>query len=278
MLEKKMEIIREYGIVPSGTEYGKFWNIEDVIGSTYDYNGVKYNEEAVFYNAQFALKINHKLVDKTFYIVVFHGANFYAEENTIVIATWNRPYMNQPVLKVDGISLLDNENFDGKETVAQIVEAYECLFFVKHETGLYTDGAEPLIFENQNIVHDIAEDLENIDFVIVNEKINISSPNISSIKELGEKYFKIARNNMYQVHVVVHNELQEIFQNLTKDEAETLYLQKCHEWYKEGGVCAYQKLYVGEDKSMRENDFDEYYGSDQYYESEDNAHVVMEVM
>jgi len=124
---------------------------------------------------------------------------------------------------------------------------------------LYSSGNEPLKCDNGDIVYDIANDLENLDFLIIDERINIKKPNIQSIKELGEKYYKVARGNMYQVHVVVDNELQEIFQNLTKDEAEILYLQKCHEWYKEGGICAYQKIYVDE-KSMRENDFDEYYG------------------
>ena len=275
---KKLQIVRDYNIIPSGVEYFRLWKIEDAIGSTYDYNGVKYNEEAVFYNAQFALKIKHELVEMPFWIVVFDGANYREEKSQIVIATKRRPYMNQPVLKVDDISLLENDDFDGKETVSQLVEAFEYVFFREDESGLYTDGAEPLVIENPDIVQDIAESIEEIDFVVVHAKINRNNPCINSIKEIGEKYYEAARGNMYQVHIVAYNELQEIFQNLTKDEAETLYLQKCHEWYKEGGICAYQKLYVGEDKSMRENDFDDYYGSDQYYEAEDNAHVVMEVM
>ena len=275
---KKLQIVRDYNIIPSGVEYGRLWEIEDVIGSTYDYNGVKYNEEAVFCNAQIAFKINHKMVEKPFWIIVFNGANYWFENEQITMAAWEIPHMKHPVLKFEDISLPDNIDFEGKETVAQLVEAFGCVFFKEHETGLYTDGAEPLVREKADIVRDIAEDLEQIDFVVINTRISIDDPNISSLKDFGEKYFEVARNNMHQVHIVIDNELQEIFQNLTKDEAEILYLQKCHEWYKEGGICAYQKLYVGEDKSMRENDFDEYYGSDQYYEAEDNAHVVMEVM
>ncbi len=278
MLEKKMEIIREYDVIPSGTEYGRLWNIVDAIGNTYDYNGVKYNEEAVFNNAQFALKINHEMVDKPFWIVVFDGANHYQESSQIVIASLLRPYMNMPVLKVCDISSSNNVDFEGKEIIVQLVEAFECVFFKEHETGLYTDGAEPLTYDYPEIIYDVAHELEQVDFAIIDMAIALDNPDINSVKELGEKYLKIAGGNMYQVHVVADNELQEIFQNLTKDEAEILYLQKCHEWYEEGGVYAYQKLYVGEDKSMRENDFDEYYGSDQYYEAEDNAHVVMEVM
>jgi len=277
MLEKKIKILSEYGAIPSGLEYIRLWQIENAVGNTYDYNGVKYYEETVFNNAQFALKINHKLVEKPFWIVVFDGANHWYENKQVVMASWEQPIMTTPVFKVEDISLSDNEDFDEKETVAQFVEAFEYLFFKKDESGLYSSGNEPLKCDNGDIVYDIANDLENLDFLIIDERINIKKPNIQSIKELGEKYYKVARGNMYQVHVVVDNELQEIFQNLTKDEAEILYLQKCHEWYKEGGICAYQKIYVDE-KSMRENDFDEYYGSDQYYEAEDNAHVIMEVM
>jgi len=276
-LEEKARLLREYGAIPSGLDYNRLWKIEDVVGNTYEYNGVKYNEEAIFDNAQFSIKIVHQLIDKPFWITVFDGATHWSESEQVVMATWKKPDIYSPVWKVDDISLHKNPDFDSKETVAQFIEAFEYLFFKEDESGLYSSGREPLKQENQDIVYDIANDLENLDFLIIDEKINKEKPNIKSIKELGEKYYEVARGNLYQVHIILDNELQELFTNLTEEEAEKLYLQKCHEWYSEGGVNDYQKIYRGE-KSMREEDFDEYYCSDQYYESDDRAHVVMEVM
>ena len=77
---------------------------------------------------------------------------------------------------------------------------------------------------------------------------------------------EVSSGVLYQVFVVCNNALERLYQNLTKDEAEALYVKFANEWYRYDGT--FDNV----------DDIQNYRDSGEYLDKCDMANVVMETM
>jgi len=80
--------------------------------------------------------------------------------------------------------------------------------------------------------------------------------------------------DLYQVVVIHMTELEKLYQFLTKEQAEKLFIKEAKSWYNEDGL----EEFVGDDGQYDIEILEEYYGSEPYLDNEDLAHVFMEPM
>ena len=84
----------------------------------------------------------------------------------------------------------------------------------------------------------------------------------------------IKQTSNYVVWVVYANNLELYKNGMTKDEAEAQFISLCKKWYREDGLENFKDFLEVEELSI--SDYEEYYQSEQYYDSGDLAHISLE--
>lgn len=215
------------------------------------------------------VKIDVKYKESSLFIYLYHGIGYKSSEvkDIAIVTKESLPleqdlyYENSPSEGKEGYS------FEGSE-LDDIIQ--DILF----------EGDNPIVDDNAAFISDLAEELIAIQNVIFNTIVDIDTPNIDKIKEIGEKYLRLANGRLYAVYVSECGRVQKIKFNLTKEEAEKEFIGLANMWYKEDACIDYAEKNL-DSKSIGEfttSDFEGYYQSNSYYMHDDVAAVVMEVM
>ena len=132
------------------------------------------------------------------------------------------------------------------------------------------DEPESLYDKDCEFVYNSVMSLQAIEFIVVNEKIHRDitkrQTQVDAIQRLAKASQEASGGVLYQVFVICDNALERLYQNLTKDEAEALYVKLANEWYR------YDGTFINIDEIQ------EYRDSEEYLDSDDMANVVMEIM
>lgn len=285
-LENKIKTLNDASFIPNGLNIPIEMKIVDIRATSYFYWGNKYAEaNESFENNALSIKINHSKVDKDFWITIFKGATYRDEDTQCIIATF------EPTID-ENFNLLSSENthyevdcisksediFDGLESINEVLFAFKCRLFDGDDAQLYTsDGAT--FDKNSNVLKDVVDEIIDLSFVLIDEKISKEEPNSKQLKEINNILFSAASNNLYAVTVVQDSCIKKVEQYLEKDDAEKLFVKYCLEYYNENGLEQYC-----ENKGCRSLDelsieeFEYYFHSEAWYDVNDTANVEIKVM
>lgn len=154
--------------LPSGIDMDTRLTLTDAKAANYQYWGHKYAEGNENYqNVAVALQFNHSMVEKSFWIVFFKGAQYRESDAQFVQAYWTLPTINDAIYQDRGIEEMDHG--DGVETILDIVAKFDRLWF----SGDDVDESQYVIIEdNCEALSEMAEViLEELNLVV-----NISVP------------------------------------------------------------------------------------------------------
>lgn len=133
-----------------------------------------------------------------------------------------------------------------------------------------TDETESLYDKDCEFVYNSFIELQAIEFIVVDEKIHRDitkrQSQIAAIQRLAKASQEASSGVLYQVFVICDNALERLYQNLTKDEAEALYVKLANEWYR------YDDTFTNVDE------IEEYENSEEYENNGDVSNVTMEIM
>jgi len=171
-IEKAKEILNINNFLPKGIDIGTRLKLVDFRASNYEYWGNKYAEASEHYdNSVVALKFEHSMVEKPFWIILFKGAQRIVSDVNFVTAFWELPEIEESIYKNDGISITSTKH--GVETILNIVEKFNYLW-IDDESG----KTESILHADLDMLSWLANELENI----LNVKISLNIP-LKQIKE-----------------------------------------------------------------------------------------------
>lgn len=183
-------------------------NIIDIKANVYSYWGNKYADDgSSFENSAIALQFTNSMVEKPFWIVFFHGAQYREKETQFVSAFWNLPDLSDTIYKEHGVSMEDTE--DGVETIVNIVEKFDLLWFSGDEAS---EDSYPLVDDDSDLVRDLAEAISNHTNLVVNIDKPLEQVDESNIKALT-KALSQARESFQE------RKGKELLVEMLKDEA-----------------------------------------------------------
>ncbi|MFA6195289.1 MAG: hypothetical protein WC656_01440 [Sulfurimonas sp.] len=161
------------GYLPNSIDMYTRLNIIDAKASNYQYWGHKNTDGNENYqNSAVAIKFAHSMVKKSFWIVLFSGAQYRHADIQFVGAYWELPQLDDAIYAENGVKGIDKQ--DGVETILDIVTKFDYLWFTEDEASEY----EPITHDNSNAVEDLAIRILNI----LNLNISLSVP-LESINE-----------------------------------------------------------------------------------------------
>lgn len=140
--------------IPTNIDMGTRCKVFDVKASEYQYWGNKYAESNENYeNAAVAIKMKHSMVEKSFWIVLFSGAQCRDTNVQFVSAYWDFPDISDALYQEDCITRDDLG--DGVDTILDIVEKFDYLWFTEDEAS----ENEPLVYDDGNAVGTLAYEI-----------------------------------------------------------------------------------------------------------------------
>lgn len=286
ILEKKINLLNDASFIPNGLNMPIEMKIVDVRATNYQYYGNKYaGSNESYENKAVSIKINHSKMENDFWITVFHGATYRDEDTKCIIATfeptidenYNISTPTGTIYKTECMSLND-EKFDGLESINELLFAFKCRLVDGDESGLYTsDGAT--FDNNSNVLQEIVDEIIDLSFEIIDEKFSKENPNSKQLKEINEKVLSVASGKLYTVTVVLDSCIKEVHQYLEKEEAENIFVKLCLKYYNENGLDKYsgnKGCHSYDELSIEE--LEGYFHSDDWYDVNDLSNVEINVM
>lgn len=205
-LNKKIEILNRYGIIPSGLNIPIEIKITDIRASSYQYHGNKYAESHESYeNNLLSIKFQHSKVDTPFWITIFEGATYREESTNCIIATFEETInSNFEISMANGVvekadCLTNDSGTDGLESIKELLAAFEYRLYESDESGLYDYGNGPLRDDNADFLRDSIDELIDTSFVTINEKISLENPDFSVIAEIQKSIEKITKGLAHEL-------------------------------------------------------------------------------
>lgn len=284
-LEQKIKTLNDASFIPNGLNMSIEMKIVDIRATSYFYWGNKYAESnESFENNALSIKINHSKVEKDFWLTIFKGATYREEDTKCIIATFaptidenfNLILSENTIYESDCIST--SVIFDGYDTVNELLFAFKCRLFDGDEAQLYTsDGAT--FDKNSNVLKDVVDEITGLSFILIDEKISKEKPNSKQLKEINDKLFSAASNNLYTVTVVYDGCIKTVEQYLEKDDAEKMFVEHCFKYYSENGLeqyCESKRCRSLDELSIEE--LEAYFHSEAWYDSNDISNVEIKIM
>jgi hypothetical protein len=181
LLNQTKAIMNEFNAFPVGIDMETRLKLVEVDASQYEYWSNKNTEgEGCFINRAVALCFEHSMVEKPFWIVFFHGAQYRSKEELFVSAYWEKPDMTDAIYKCDGVEADEADKEDGVETILDIADKFDRHWFSEDNSELDS----PLADDNPRIICDLADILVSI----LNIEIEISTPlkdvSLSTVEKL----------------------------------------------------------------------------------------------
>jgi len=172
-IEKAKSILNENSLLPNGIDFETRLKLVDFQASNYEYWSHKYTDGTEHYdNSVVSLKFEHSIVEKPFWIVLFKGAQAKINDVCLSAAFWELPNLEDAIYEEKAI--LGTSNEDGVETILNLVEKFNYLWFKNDEAS----EDEPIIWNDSDMLSWLADEFENI----LNIRISLSVPH-SQIKE-----------------------------------------------------------------------------------------------
>lgn len=282
----KVEVLENAMLIPSGLNIPIDMKIEDVRFQNYQYYGNKHAAiNTSIENSCISIKINHSQVEKPFWVTIFEGGNYREHYSRCIIATFE-PTMNEKnCLDIDGDTICDtdcitksDENFDGINTIKEVLFAFKCKVFDGDDAELYAkDGAA--IEHNSMVISETIDKLGLLCFVTINEMISNDNPNTEQLKAISEKINTAASGKLYAVTVVHDYCIKAVQQFLKKEDAENIFIKYCKEFYNENGLELYcERLGVDSINDLSVSQFELYFNSSEWHDVNDLANVEINLM
>jgi hypothetical protein len=164
----------------------------------------------------------------------------------------------------------DYKQVENDEDFDCIIENYQCnecnkRWFKRYSFDKVGAGDSMHIITSEDEEMLASENKAMGDFL--ENQIGFSQEDVSTIANDSKQ--------LYCVHVTCNNSLQHYSMYVTEDKAKEKYLELCKKWYAENGVENLRA--VVEDLKLNDIQFyDGYYGSEEYYDACDGAHVAWE--
>lgn len=282
----RIEVLENAMLIPSGLNIPIDMKIEDVRFQNYKYYRNKHAEpETSIENSCISIKINHSKVENPFWITIFDGGNYREYNSQCVIATFVPTINEKNCLDIDGDTICDtdcitksDEDFDGIETIKELLFAFKCKVFDGDDAELYAkDGAA--IEHNSMVITETIDKLNSLCFITINEKLSNDNPNSIQIKGIYEKIKLSASGKLYAVTVVNDSCIQEVDKFLNKKEAESIFIKYCLKYYSEEGVKKYLEMLGLESfEELSIENWESYFHSESWYDINDLANVEINIM
>lgn len=286
---EKLNILEKFRIIPSGLNIPFDMKIIDVRTSEYLYHGNKYAENYECYtNYLLSIKIEHSQVEKSFWITIFEGATYRETDSRCIVASFDEIIdlnsnntLEEGTLYDSDCITKDDENFDGIESIKEILSAFKYRLYEVDESGLYNNWENIHIsHDNANFLRDCIYTIIDFSFENINIKISKENPNNESLQKTYQKLLEISNNSFYSIATISDNEIQGFKNFLTKNEAEELFKKECKKHCNDDAV----NHYINEsilDKNIDElniAEWESYFGSSSWYDYNENFKVTISVM
>lgn len=285
LLNKKIDILEKFQIIPSGLNIPIDLSIVDVRATSYEYYENKYAAFEHYDNKAVTIKFEHSQVEKPFWITIFEGATYREEDTRCVIATFKQTiddnfdldWSNGTFYPSDCITE-DESVFDGYDVLKQIVFAFKCKLFNGDESGLYTTE-ESTFKNNSNFMNEVTEALMNESFVQINEKISRNNPQTKQLQYLNEILHSVAKGKLYQITVIHDNCIKIVNNFLEKEDAEKIFITYCKEYYNMNGLESYaDRLNLTTVEELTLAQLEVYFGSSEWQDVNDISNVDLKLM
>ncbi|MDD3054814.1 MAG: hypothetical protein PHE16_02935 [Aliarcobacter sp.] len=285
---EKLNILEKFGIIPSGLNIPIDMKIIDVRASEYLYYGKNAENYECFTNYLLSIKIEHSQVEKSFWITIFEGATYRETDSRCIVASFDEIIdlnsnntLEEGTLYDSDCITKDDENFDGIESIKEILSAFKYRLYEVDESGLYNNGENiPISHDNANFLRDCIYTIIDFSFENINIKISKENPNIQALRKIYQTLLEISSNIFYSVTTISNNEIEQNRNFLSKDEAEKLFKDECKKYCNDDAV----NHYINEsilDKNIDElniAEWENYFGSSSWYDYNENFKVTISVM
>lgn len=252
MLNSKIKFIKENLLPEVLADTLEITHVEECTEEYYN----KYEDMAINSQIGFAAKYKNQKVLVNF----FDGIGYRSGANTTKVVVISH-------IQENNIGLIGNEYYDWASDVDGVCQELHDLirnfcFGNNENEGIYDDDCE--------FIYNSVRNLQALEFIVVDESIDRDvtkrQSQIDAIQRLAKASQEASSGVLFQVFVICGNQLECLYQNLTKDEAEVLYIKYANEWYRHDGT--FDNV----------DDIQNYRDSEEYLDEEDMANVVMEVM
>jgi len=174
-----LEKLNKNSLLPNGIDLNTRLTLVGFNAKNYQYWGHKYSESNESHsNSVVALKFKHVMVEKEFWVVLYSGAQQKKREITFAAAYWTLPQVDEAMYLEHGIKSTDNE--DGIETILNIVEKFDYLYFTEDEASEH----EPLLNSDSALLEWVVEELETITHISLDVSVDINQITSSDVKRM----------------------------------------------------------------------------------------------